>query len=46
MTTDPREEIELLRRHIQAVIADPRCDADYLAYLFRRLIEMRRAIQQ
>lgn len=41
---DLRDEMELLKRHIRAVIADPDVDEKYIEYLLRRLIEMRRAI--
>lgn len=44
MMGDLRDELELLKRHIRAVIADPNVDEKYIAFLFRRLIEMRRAI--
>lgn len=43
---DLRDEIELLKRHIRAVIADPNVDEKYIAFLFRRLIAMRRGVQK
>lgn len=42
--SDSRDEIELLKRHIRAVISDPRADEKYIAFLFRKFIELRRRV--